>query len=492
VSTDQGRAAVEPPLDGATTEDPDTGYRRALSARTVQMIALGGAIGTGLFYGSGAAIEDAGPALILCYAVAGVAIYVVMRALGEMLMYRPVAGSFADYAREFLGPYMGYAVGWTYWLVWITTCMAEITVAGFYVQYWWPDVPVWLTSAVVLAVLLCANLASVRLFGEAEFWFSMVKVLTIVGLILVGIAVLLPLGIGPDEGPSLTNLWEDGGVFPTGFASALLALHIVMFAYIGVELVGVTASEARDPKVTLRRAINTLPVRIGLFYIGALTIIMSVQSWQAYRAGESPFVAVFSYLGLPGAAGLMNLVLLTAALSSCNSGLFSTGRMLRTLSTDRVAPAPFAGMSRRGLPSTALVASSLAVALGILVDLVSPDQAFAYISSVAAIGIVFVWGSILVCHARYRQRVARGELPAVDFRLPAAPWTTAGALAVLALVVVLLGVDADGRDSLVTGVVWFVAITIGYLVVVRRRGADGPDDGRGSPRDAEEPSRPAS
>ena len=195
--------------------------------------------------------------------VAGLAIFVIMRALGELLIYRPIAGSFSDYATEFLGNYMGFAVGWTYWLVWATTCMAEITVAGAYVKFWAPGIPVWVTSAVVLGLLFVANLVSVKLFGEAEFWFSIVKVTTILAMILIGIVVLLPLGFGPAEGPSVSNLWADGGVFPTGFNNALLSLQIVTFAYIGVELVGVTASEARNPKVTLRKAINSLPIRIG-------------------------------------------------------------------------------------------------------------------------------------------------------------------------------------------------------------------------------------
>ena len=444
-------------------------YQRGLTARTVQMIAIGGAIGTGLFYGSGAAIQDAGPALILAYLVAGLAIFVIMRALGELLIYRPIAGSFSDYATEFLGRYMGFAVGWTYWLVWATTCMAEITVAGNYVKYWLPAIPVWVTSAVVLGLLFAANLISVKLFGEAEFWFSIVKVTTILAMIVIGVAVLLPLGFGPQQGPSLTNLWADGGVFPTGFNNALLSLQIVMFAYIGVELVGVTASEARNPKVTLRKAINSLPIRIGLFYIGSLVIIMSVQSWRAYHAGQSPFVSVFEYIGIPAAAGIVNFVLLTAALSSCNSGIYSTGRMLRTLSLKRDAPSRLATVNVRGVPLPGIVFSVTVIALGIIVNIVAPTSAFIYMASVAAIGIIFVWGSLLICHLVYRRRVAAGTLPGVDYRLPGAPLTNYLAMALLALVVVLLFFTSDGRTSLIAGGIWFAAMSGGYLVLERRR-----------------------
>ncbi|TSE00788.1 amino acid permease [Skermania sp. ID1734] len=465
------------PIEPATEPAPvqadaaiDEGYSRGLNARTVQMIAIGGAIGTGLFYGSGGAIEKAGPALILAYAVAGAAIFVIMRALGELLIYRPVTGSISEYAEEFLGPFMGFLGGWTYWAVWTTTCMAEITVAGKYVNYWWPSIPGWLTALVVLTVLFCANLISVRIFGEAEFYFSLIKVTAIVGMIVIGIAVLLPIaGIGPETGPSVTNLWNDGGFFSTGFSSALLSLQIVMFAYVGVELVGVTAGEAENPKATLRKAINTLPFRIGLFYVGALLVILTVRGWRNFHAGHSPFVDVFGYIGIPAAAGIVNFILLTAALSSCNSGIYSTGRMLRSLSQRGDGPPAMASLSSRSVPWVGISISAAAMVIGVLVNVVSPDKAFAYITSVSTIGIIFVWGSIMVCHAVYRRRVRAGDLPASDYRLPGAPYTTALTLAFLALVVVLLFFSDDGRVAVVVGVVWFAGASAAYFLRARAR-----------------------
>ncbi|MEN4451730.1 amino acid permease [Mycobacterium sp. SM3041] len=448
-------------------ETPDAGYERGLSARTVQMIAIGGAIGTGLFYGAGGAIEKAGPALILAYLLAGLAVFVIMRALGELLVYRPVSGSISEYAEEFMGRFAGFANGWTYWAVWATTCMAEITVAGKYVQYWpWGhDIPQWMTALVVLLVLFVANLISVKIFGEAEFWFSMIKVTAIIGMIIIGIGVLLPIaGFGPATGPSVSNLWNDGGFFPTGFSSALLSLQIVVFAYVGVELVGVTAGEAENPKVTLRKAINTLPFRIGLFYVGALLVILSVQGWRNYHAGHSPFVAVFQYLNIPAAAGIVNFILLTAALSSCNSGIYSTGRMVRSLAQRGDAPAGLQALSSRHVPMLAICFSALTMGVGVLVNYLSPDKAFAYITSVSTIGIIFVWGSILVSHFIYRRRVAAGVLPASDYRLPGAPYTTFLALGFLALVVVLLFFTDDGRTAILVGAIWFVIVTLGYFV----------------------------
>ncbi|UOT01224.1 amino acid permease [Rhodococcus opacus] len=446
------------------TPEPE-GYARGLSSRTIQMIAIGGAIGTGLFYGSGGAIAQAGPALILSYLAAGLAMFVVMRALGELLTYRPVSGSFAEYAHEFLGRFAGFATGWTYWAVWVSTCMAEITVAGKYIEYWF-DIQPWITALVVLTVLFGANLISVRLFGEAEFWFSAIKITAIVGMILIGIGVLT-IGFGHAAHPSVTNLWADGGVFPHGFGQSLMTLQIVLFAYVGVELVGVTAGEARDPKKTLRKAINTLPVRIGLFYIGALLVIMSVASWRNFQSGKSPFVEVFEQIGIPAAAGIINFVLLTAALSSCNSGIYSTGRMLRSLSLRGEAPARVGTLSSRAVPFTGISLSAGVMVLGVVVNAVSPDKAFTYITSVSTVGIIFVWAVILVCHMIYRSRVTDGTLPASDYRLPGAPVTTPLALGFLGLVVVLLFFTDSGRTALAVGAVWAGLVCVGYAALTR-------------------------
>ncbi|MDR7172681.1 L-asparagine transporter-like permease [Nocardia kruczakiae] len=466
------RKPEEPGAPALASAGEEEGYQRGLNPRTIQMIAIGGAIGTGLFYGSGGAIEQAGPALILCYLAAGLAIFVIMRALGELLTYRPVSGSFGEYAHEFLGRFAGFVTGWTYWAVWVATCMAEITVAGKYIKYWFA-IPEWVTALVVLGVLFAANLISVKLFGEGEFWFSTIKVTAIVAMIVIGIGVLI-FGFGHAPDPTVTNLWADGGVFPNGFGQALLALQIVLFAYVGVELVGVTAGEAADPRRTLRRAINSLPLRIGLFYVGALIVIMSVSSWRVFHSGRSPFVEVFEQIGIPGAAGIINFVLLTAALSSCNSGIYSTGRMVRSLSLRGEAPAALGGLSNRRVPFAGIVLSAAMMVIGVIVNLVSPDKAFNYITSVSTIGIIFVWGMILVCHLIYRVRVRRSELPASDYRLPGAPVSSVLALAFLGLVVVLLFWTDSGRTALVVGLVWAVLVCAGYPVVnrlARRRAA---------------------
>ena len=449
------------------TAPDEEGYARGLGSRQIQMIAIGGAIGTGLFLGAGTAISQAGPSLVLSYAVAGVVIFVIMRALGELLTYRPVSGSFAEYAREFVGPFAGYVTGWTYWLFWVVTGMAETTAAAVYVRFWAPAVPQWISALVFLLVLYAANLISVRLFGEIEFWFSMVKVTAIIGMILIGVGVLTLGFSDAGDTASVTHLWEHGGFFPKGVGSTVMTLQIVMFAYLGVELVGVTAGESEDPQRTLPRAINTLPWRIGLFYIGALVIILSLVPWTEFEPGVSPFVAAFGRIGIPAAAGIINFVVLTAALSSCNSGMYSTGRMLRDLALSGQAPGLLTRLNGSRSPGFAITASTLLMGLGVLLNYVAPGKAFVYITSVATVCGLWTWAMILVCQIRYRRAWQGGRLPAPTFRAPGGLWSSWGALTFLAVVLVLIAFDSNSRISLYVFPVWAVLLVVGYRVLRR-------------------------
>ncbi|WJY42469.1 amino acid permease [Streptomyces sp. P9-2B-2] len=455
---------------------PEEGYRRGLSARQIQMMAIGGAIGVGLFYGSGAGIAQIGPSLIACYAAAGVVVFFIMRALGELLTYRPTSGSFADYAREFCGPFAGFVTGWSYWAAWVASCMAEVTAAGHYIAYWWPSVPVWATAAVALAVLFAANLISVTLFGELEFWFATIKVVAIIAMIIIGVGVLTFGFSALGDTASVTHLWADGGFAPDGAWQSLTALQSVVFAYAGVELIGVTAGEAQNPKETLRKAINTLPVRIAVFYVGALIILLSVLSWTEYSPGASPFVQVLAGVGIPAAAGIMNFVVLTAALSACNSGIYSAGRMLRGQSARGEGPRALKGLSVRQLPLPALTLSVLVMGIGVLVNAVSPDKAFVYITSVSACAVLWTWSIILVAHLRYRSKVRAGLLPPTDFRMPGAPVTNWIALALLLFVVAMMALSSDTRLGLYVWAVWFIALTIGYRATRRRHRQSAPTE----------------
>ncbi|MFB4308331.1 amino acid permease [Actinomadura sp. GTD37] len=444
------------------------GYQRGLGTRQIQMLAIGGTIGTGLFLGAGENIAKAGPSLILTYAVAGLALFFVMRALGELLTYRRTEGGFAGYAREFLGPFWGYATTWTYWIIWVTTGMAELTAAGTYIQKWWPGVEQWQTALVALLVLFVVNLISVKLFGELEFWFAMIKIAAIVMMILVGIGVLAFGFSDAGDTASVGNLWDHGGVFPEGYSATIMTLQMVMFAYLGVELVGVTASEAKDPEKNIPRAINALPLRFALFYLGSLLVILAVVPWTAFKGGASPFVLAFDKIGIPGGADIVNFVVLTAALSSCNAGgLYSTSRMLRTAGVNGDGPKVLGRLNGRGVPVLTVVISALVMGVGVVINALVPDKAFEYITSVSTGGALLVWTVILVSHMVYRRRATAGVLPKSPYRMPWAPYTSWLVLAFFAFVTVTIAWEADTRIALYAMAAWGALIVLGWPLVRR-------------------------
>ncbi|GHA70823.1 amino acid permease [Streptomyces termitum] len=453
------------PADG--TGDGGEGYQRGLGSRQIQMIAIGGAIGTGLFLGAGKAIHQAGPSLVLAYAIAGLVIFFIMRALGELLMYRPVSGSFAEYAREFVGPFAGFVTGWTYWLFWVVTGITEVTAAATYMTYWW-NIPQWVSALVFTFVLYGANLISVKLFGELEFWFSMVKVTAIVGMILICAGVLTVGFSDAGDTATVAHLWNQGGFFPNGVGSTLMTLQIVMFAFLAVELVGVTAGESKDPKTVLPKAINTVPWRIAVFYVGALVMILSVVPWTEFQPGVSPFVAAFEKMGLQAGAAIVNFVVLTAALSSCNSGMYSTGRMLRDLALNGQGPRVFTRLTRGGTPLVGLTFSAALMLVGVWVNYVAPGKAFEYVVSFATISGMWAWIMILVCQIRYRAKCDRGILPPSSFRTPGAPWTSWFALCFIGMVIVMMGLDEGARVSLYCAPVWALLLGVSYLVLKAR------------------------
>ncbi|EDY54512.1 MULTISPECIES: amino acid permease [Streptomyces] len=464
---DKGSGSEKAP-NASEANASEEGYERGLGSRQVQMIAIGGAIGVGLFLNAGANIAKAGPSLILMYAVAGVIIFFIMRALGELLLYRPVSGSFAEYSREFLGPFFGYFTGWTYWLLWVVTGMAELTAAAIYVNYWFPAVPQWTTALVFLVVLFVANLISVKLFGEIEFWFSMIKVTALIGMIVIGLGVLTFGFSAAGDTAAVSNLWAFDGFFPKGVGSSLMTLQGVMFAYLAVELVGVTAGESENPEKTLPKAINTLPWRIGLFYVGALTVILCVVKWTEFAAGVSPFVKAFAVIGIPAGAGIVNFVVLTAALSSCNSGMYSTGRMLRTLADSGEAPQAFNKLSVTRTPALAITVSVLFMGIGVVLNYVVPEKAFGYVVSVATAAGIWTWLMILVSHVRYRREVVAGRLPASSFPAPGGSVGSWIAIVFLLFVTGLIAYDADSRVCLYVMAGWAAALGVGWVVLKTR------------------------
>jgi len=436
---------------------------RNLKSRHIQLIALGGTIGVGLFLGSAKAIAKAGPGLLLSYAVGGLAIFFIMRALGELLTYRPVAGSFATYADEFCGPFAGFVTGWSYWFMWIVTAMAELTAIGVYVRFWLPDLPQWVPALIALVLLYGSNLLAVRVFGELEFWFALIKVVTIVALILAGLGIILfhagPLG----STAGFSNLWSQGGFLPFGVLGVLLTLQIVMFAYQGVELIGVTAGEADNPSVVLPKATNGITFRILIFYIGALLIIMSLVPWKQLSPDTSPFVFLFEKMGLPAAAALINLVVITAATSSCNSGLFSTGRMLYSLALRGQAPAKFAGLNAHHVPTSGIHVSAAIMLIGVVLNYLAPHRVFVWVTSVSLVGTLWTWILIMLAHRNYRVAVEQGRVTGSTYRMPCAPYANWLVIAFLLVVAAMLWLDEDTRVALYIAPFWFGLLGLGYL-----------------------------
>ncbi|MBS0420416.1 MAG: amino acid permease [Proteobacteria bacterium] len=445
------------------------GLARSLQSRHIQLIALGGTIGVGLFLGSANAIHKAGPGLLLSYAIGGIAIFFIMRALGELLIYRPVAGSFASYAEEFVGPFSGFVTGWSYWFMWVVTAMAELTAVGIYVRFWLPDVPQWLPGLVALGLLYGTNLLAVRVYGELEFWFALLKVVTILLLIVSGLAVIF-FHIGDlGQTASFSNLWSHQGFMPFGFLPVLGTLQIVMFAYQGVELIGVTAGETANPEVNLPRATNSIIFRILLFYIGALVVIMSLVPWDQLDPKMSPFVMMFQKIGVPAAATIINIVVITAAASSCNGGIFSTGRMLYSLSLRGQAPKLFGRLSERKVPAAGVHVSALVMLIGVALNYVVPENVFAWVTSISLIGTLWTWIIILYAHTQYRRAVAEGRAKGVGFRMPGAPVVNWLVILFLLVVAAMFWRDPDTRVALYVAPFWFGLLAIAYYSGARQR-----------------------
>jgi len=444
------------------------GLHRGLKNRHVQMIAIGGTIGVGLFLGSATAIQKAGPALALSYAIGGLVMFLIMRALGELLLYRPVSGSFSAYAEEFVGPWAGFVTGWSYWFMWIVICMAEITAVGVYIHYWFPQIPQWVPALVTLGLLYSANLITVKLFGEIEFWFALIKVITIVAVIGIGLTIILFKFGDLGKTASFSNLWTAGGFLPFGAVGVLLSMQMVMFAYQGLELIGVSAGETENPEQVLPHAINSVVCWMLVLYIGSLLIIMSLVAWGQLRPDTSPFVLVFEKIGIPAGAEIINFVVITAAASSCNSGIFSTGRMLHSLAGVGQAPRAFGKVSSRNVPAAGLTASAAIMLIGVALNYVVPERVFVYVTSISLVGSLWTWALIVIAHLGYRKTVAIGETRKVAYRMPGSPYTNWFVVAFLVLVATLLGLDEGTRVALYVAPAWFIILSIGYQIAKTR------------------------
>ncbi|AMA51268.1 MULTISPECIES: amino acid permease [Bacillus] len=436
---------------------------RGLKNRHIQLIAIGGAIGTGLFLGSGKSIHFAGPSILFAYMITGIICFLIMRSLGELLLSNLNYHSFVDFVQDYLGDMAAFITGWTYWFCWISIAMADLTAVGLYTQYWLPGVPQWVPGLIALIILLIMNLATVKLFGELEFWFALIKVIAILALIVIGLVMIFK-GFSTSSGvSSFTNLWSHGGMFPNGMHGFILSFQMVVFAFVGIELVGLTAGETENPEKVIPKAINNIPVRVLLFYIGALLVIMSIYPWDVVNPSESPFVQVFVAVGIVGAASIINFVVLTSAASACNSAVFSTSRMVYSLAKDNNAPESMAKLTPRKVPRNALFFSAIVILIGVTLNYIMPEGVFTLITSISTLCFIYIWGITVICHMKYRK--TRPELAKTNkFKLPLYPFTNYLILAFLAFILVVLALAEDTRVSLFVTPVWFILLIVIYKV----------------------------
>jgi D-serine/D-alanine/glycine transporter len=450
--------------------------QRTLHNRHIQLMAMGGAIGTGLFMGSGKIIAMSGTSIILIYMIIGLFVYLVMRAMGELLLSNLNFKSFADFAGAYLGPRAAFFLGWSYWLSWSVAVVGDAVVVGGFFQYWFPDVPAWM-PAIAMLTLFALNVLTVKLFGEVEFWFAIIKIIAVVTLIAVSLVLIASSFVSPSGvTASLSHLLDRQAAFPNGLLGFFAGFQMAIFSFAGTELIGTAAAETRDPHKTLPKAINAIPLRIILFYVLALACIIAVTSWQQVSPSKSPFVELFLIAGFPAAAGIVNFVVLTSAASSANSGVFSASRMLFGLADQNNAPRLFKRLSRHSVPVISLAFTTLLMLLGVLLLYIVPEvmTAFTIVSTVSAILVIFTWSTILASYIAYRKK--HPELHARShYKMPGGVPVAWFSLGFLMFVLGLLALRPDTRLALCVMPAWFIWLAIAYQLTAGRKRKPAPE-----------------
>lgn len=443
--------------------------KRGLSTRHIRFLALGSAIGTGLFYGSASAIKQAGPSVLLAYIVAGIAIYIVMRALGEMAVHNPVSDSFSHYASEYLSPFAGFTTGWTYVFEMVIVAIADVTAFGIYMGFWFPDVDRWIWILSLILFLGAINLIHVKVYGELEFWLSIVKVGAIIAMILGGFGIMAYGLHVPNTNftPGISNLWEHGGFFPNGFAGFLACFSVVVFAFGGIEIIGVTAGETKDPKKAIPQAINAVPFRIILFYVLTIFVLMSIFPWNQIGTQGSPFVQIFKSLGIESAASVLNIVVITAAVSAINSDVFGAGRMMYGMAVKGKAPHIFTKTSKNGVPFMTVFVMAGVLLVGVILNATIPENVFEIIASIATFATVYVWLMILLAQFGMRKKLSKEEIKKLDFPVIGWPIAPILATAFMIFVIALIGYFPDSRPALYVGAAWLAILAAAYQLWVK-------------------------
>lgn len=444
--------------------------KRGLNTRHIRFLALGSAIGTGLFYGSASAIKLAGPSVLLAYMIAGVAIYIVMRALGEMAVHHPISDSFSHYASEYLSPFAGFTTGWTYVFEMVIVAIADVTAFGIYMGFWFPDVERWIWILSLIFFLGAINLIHVKVYGEMEFWLSIIKISAIIAMILGGLGIIFyGFHIPHSEfTPGIANLWQHGGFMPNGFAGFIACFSVVVFAFGGIEIIGITAGETEDPKKAIPSAINAVPMRIILFYVLTIFVLMSIYPWNEIGSQGSPFVQIFEGLGIKSAAAVLNVVVITAAISAINGDVFGAGRMMYGMSKKGQAPASFSKISRHGVPWMTVIVMAGVLLIGVVLNYFIPDNVFEIIASIATFATVYVWLMILLSHFGMRKKLSKEEINKLDFPMFGFPIAPIIATIFMVFVILMIGYFPSTRPALYVGGIWLVLLGIAYLFWVKK------------------------
>ena len=438
--------------------------QRGLKNRHIQLIAMGGAIGTGLFLGSAQVIQSAGPSIILGYAIGGLIAFLIMRQLGEMIVEEPVAGSFSHFANKYWGKFPGFLAGWNYWILYVLVAMTELTAVAKYINYWWPHIPSWVSVLFFFVVITAINLTNVKFYGESEFWLAIIKVVAVISMIIFGLYLLFTAG--PDSTASFSNLWTHGGFFPNGFDGLFYMLAFLMFAFGGIELIGMAAAEADDPKKTIPKAINQVVIRILIFYVGSLTILLSLVPWNQLDLGgldKSPFVMIFSQLGIGWAAHLLNFIILTAALSVYNSGMYANSRMLYGLAQQGNAPAVFKKVNKEGVPIPAVLLSAVLIFGCVLLNYFVPEDALGHLMYVVVGALVLNWAMISLTHLKFRSAMKTLHHK-VSFPAPRSPVSNYIVLLFIAVVLYIMWTQGF-KESVIMIPIWIVLMYVLYKLL---------------------------
>ncbi|RKG37463.1 amino acid permease [Acinetobacter rongchengensis] len=439
--------------------------KHGLSNRHIQLIALGGSIGTGLFLGISQTIKLAGPSVILGYAIAGLIAFFMMRQLGEMVVEEPVSGSFSYFAYKYWSPFAGFMSGWNYWVLNVLVCMAELSAIGLYVQYWWPEIPTWVSALAFFILINVINLLHVKVFGEMEFLFSIIKILAIIAMIGFGSWLLASGHAG--ETASISNLWALGGFFPNGLTGLVMAMAIIMFSFGGIELVGIAAAETQNPTQTIPKAVNQIVYRVLLFYVLTIVVLLSLFPWNQIAEGGSPFVLIFDSLGSQGVATALNFVVLTAAISVYNGTSYGTSRMLLGLAQQGNAPRFLSKINQRGIPYTAILTSALVTAICVVLNYIFPESAFKLLMSLVISAIVINWTVLSLTHLKFKRKM--NVLNKISL-FPAIAYPLGNYICVIFMLCILaiMWMTPDMRIAVILIPIWIACLSLAYWFKVRK------------------------